>query len=253
MNKTSRGFTLIEIMISIALLAIVVPAAFHILNSFKWFSHEENYRYALFQAEAQIDSLKSQPFESLPPFVVTAEKDGKVRLPGRHIIQDSIRLYLEGQQLPASSFTNKDGVLSITGAFQGKRLVAECRVLLPSLQEAVSVPDKAPFEVHLQNSPVKEITEIREVKGSSFRPLAGSVCTAKKDDIVTVNGSLAGQVLDFTYYGERLSICMNGVFVTDELKETRRASSLKLITLEQVYGERTNSFSLTFLKTGGER
>ncbi|MGV8120862.1 MAG: prepilin-type N-terminal cleavage/methylation domain-containing protein [Candidatus Xenobiia bacterium LiM19] len=253
MNKTSRGFTLIEVMISIALLAIVIPAAFHIMNLFKWFSHEENYRYALFQAEAQIDSLKSQPFESLPPFVVTAGKDGKVVLPGRRVIQDSIRLYSEGRQLPSSSFANKDGVLYVTGAFMGKRLVAECRVLLPSIEEAVTVPDKAPFELHLLNSPVTEITGVREVRGGSFRTLSKGVCTAVKDDVVTVNEGLAGKVLDFTYYGERLSICMNGVFVTDDLKETRRASSLKLVTLEQVYGERTNSFSLTFLKTGGER
>jgi len=253
MKKAPGGFTLIEIMISIALLAIVLPVAFHILNSFKWFSHEKNYRYALFQAEAQIDSLKSQPFESLPPFVVKAGKDGKVRLPGRHIIQDSIRLYSEGQHLPASSFSYGNGFLSVTGAFRGKIIVAECRVRLPSLQEAVSVPDKPPFEVHLLNRPVTEIIEVRAVKGSSFRQLNRSICTAVKDDTVTVDGSLAGQVLDFTYYGDRLNICMNGVFVDDDLKETRRASSLKLITLEQVYGERTNSFSLTFLKTGGER
>ncbi len=253
MKKASHGFTLIEIMICIALLAIVVPVAFHVLNSFKWFSHEENYRYAVFQAEAQIESLKSQPFESLPPFVVTAGKDGNVRLPQRHVIQDSVKLYSEGRLIPSSSFTCKDGVLSVTGNLRGKRLVAECKVMLPSVEEAVTVPEEAPYEVHLQNRPVTEITEMREVKGACFTTLPKSVCAAVKDDIVTVNGTLAGKVLDFTYYGERLSICMSGAFLADDLRETRASTSLKLITLEQVYGEKTNSFSLTFLKTGEGR
>jgi prepilin-type N-terminal cleavage/methylation domain-containing protein len=250
LKKAAQGFTLIEVMISIAILAIVIPAAFHILNSFKWFSHEDNYSYSLFQAEAQIDSLKSRPFQSLPPFVVTAGSDGACRIPEKHVIPESLKIYSGGRAVPCQAFNKGDGTLSVSSNLKGKSLVVQCRVMLPSIEEAVTVPDKAPFEVHLQNRPIRSIAEVREVSGSSFKALSQSRCLSIKDDTVTLDKSLAGRVVDFTYYGERLSICMTGTFVTDDLKETHSQSQLKLITIEQVYGEKTNSFSLTFLKAG---
>lgn len=253
MKRAAQGFTLIEVMISIAILAIVIPAAFHILNSFKWFSHEDNYSYALFQAEAQIDSLKSQPFQSLPPFAVTAGSDGACRIPQKHVIPESIKIFSGGRPVPCRTFDAGAGTLSVDSNLKGKSLVVHCRVMLPSIEEAVTVPDKAPFEVHLQNSPVTSISEVREISGSSFKTLPQSRCLSVKDDTVTLDKSLAGRVVDFTYYGERLSICMTGTFVTDDLKETHSQSQLKLVTIEQVYGEKTNSFSLTFLKAGEGR
>jgi len=145
LSRTHRqkGFTLIEVMISIALLAIALPVTFHCINSFQWFSHEENYKYALFQARAQVRELMSLPYGSLPPDVRTVPPGGKVMVSQGSILADTIQVYQAGKEIAPFYFKFTEGEITFHSSLTGSKVLIEYDYLLPDALEAATVPIKA--------------------------------------------------------------------------------------------------------------
>lgn len=65
--RRDRAFTLIEIMISIAILAILMAVPVSMNNRWQWLSRESDYRTALRNARWTLEALQDVPFDQLPP------------------------------------------------------------------------------------------------------------------------------------------------------------------------------------------
>jgi prepilin-type N-terminal cleavage/methylation domain-containing protein len=249
MKHRKHGFSLIEVMICIALLAIILPVAFSVMNSFRWFAGEENYKYALFQAKNQAKLLRSMPFDSLPPEVKTIPSTGTFRLSQSRVLPETVKIYCGGQPLLEKHWRIEGNEVKLSGSFAGKTVVIEYGFALPDSGEAVTVPRKPPCEVTLLNSPVREIEEIRSVSGTSFSALSpGSYSLDKSRGTVVFDKSLSGKVIECDYYGGRMGNYASGTFLTEKLQPSRRPTDIKTISITETYGGNINRFKISFLK-----
>ncbi len=92
MNKSQRAFTLIELMIGIAILAIVLAMPRAACNSVQGLVREGDYRFALRNARYQQDLLRALPLEALPPELVKVRPDGTVPLSQPHVVPGSLQV-----------------------------------------------------------------------------------------------------------------------------------------------------------------
>lgn len=67
MSKSARGFSMVEILISLAVLGLTVFLYFGLLNSFFWIAESRHRNLAVKIANKKIEELRSLPFDQLPP------------------------------------------------------------------------------------------------------------------------------------------------------------------------------------------
>lgn len=249
MRARHRGFTLIETMIAIALFVILLPVAFFLITSFRRFSHEEDYKYALFQAKNQAKMLTELPFDRVPPEVRTVPPDGIVTLSQRRVIPDSIRIYCGGKEIKKDYFVARGDSLTVQKSLAGKTVVLEYDFALPDQGEAATIPDHPPFEISLLNSPIKEIIDIKSIHGRTGLPVVRNSYTidSRKEKLI-FSGAMKGNVIECSYIGSRIGNSAGGSFLTEALLRTHTPTDLKSLSIAERYGEGSGRFKISFIK-----
>ena len=230
----ARAFTLIEIMICIALLAIFFSIAVQRADTGDWLSHESDYRFALRNARNQLEELRNLPFDSLPPQRLKAEAGGWVQLAHFPLLPDSVQ-----SKAPLLSLDLERGRVQLQ-ASQGDLVVVNYAYYLSDVGEAHTVPAAPPYRISLRNAPVLQVERVQSYQGTQVRPAS----FRRIGDELEFSSELAGRVVSVDYSGARVRNQISGVFLNSRLQPTDQPSDCKLLYVKEAYGQSHVQLSL---------
>ncbi|MCD4785746.1 MAG: type II secretion system GspH family protein [Candidatus Eremiobacteraeota bacterium] len=247
MKHSNRAFTLIEIMISIAILAILFTSLFVIAADMKWISHEADYFNAVRLMKLNDKLVKEKSFYSLPPEVRIISSDGRVSLANRFILPQSVVVMTSDNEtlLPDDyGVDSRTGVVTfLPEKLVGKKVIVKYSYLIPDSGELCRIPEKSPYSVELMNNPISDVLMVERIDGNrktllgkssySFNPGGGSV---------SFDENIAGKVVEVRYIGKKiLNICTGRFVSPGTLNESGEPTGMKLITIREVYGAGGNT------------
>ena len=227
----ARAFTLIEIMICIALLSIFFAIAIHRADTGGWVSQEADYRFALRNARLQLEELRGAPFDSLPPQQLKVGRDGWVQLAHGQLVPDSVRCSSAVQ-----SVDNERGRVQLK-APPGQTVTVDYAYYVGDRGEAHTIPKSAPFRITLRNAPVLKVDGVHAYRGSQSR----SVACRQFGDQLEFPAELAGQVVSVDYSGARVRNHVSGLFLDDRLGITDKPQPTRLLYVKEAYGQQGNT------------
>ncbi|MCE1247823.1 MAG: prepilin-type N-terminal cleavage/methylation domain-containing protein [Firmicutes bacterium] len=237
-----RGFTLIEVMIFIAIIAIIFAGTFQSLIAYRWIAKENMHSEALRQMLTWKKLAADLPMESLSPCIVTISADGKAKLPQKNIVENSITLYdpASGAVLADSSSVRVDsgsGEIKVTnGKLSGKKAVAKFSFLLPTTGETAVLPASEPCRMSLINAPASKIEKVELVEGSKFEEIPPYKYKAEPDGrTIGFDKSLAGKTVRVIYYGGLVKTVCTGDFLDSDLNITGKPTGKKIVRIMESY------------------
>lgn len=224
-----RGLTLIELMISIAILAIFLAIPVTGLQGLKSLSREDDYRWALANARGQKEWLLSVDFDQLPPEQLTVSRDGFIQLSQDEVIGETITV--DGRPLPNLSLEKRRLFLGKDRA--GQKVTVNYEFSLPDHNEAHFLDEAR--QVTLQNSPVQKLEAVWLAQGDRLVPTqAGS------SDLASGRLSFPelspGTLVVIDYRGDRWGNRLSGQFLDDSFQPTGTPSNIKLFEVKEWYG-----------------
>lgn len=248
MRGRSRAFTLIEVMIAVAILAILLAVPITTRNTCQNLQREADYRFALRNARLQMARLRALPFDRLPPRLITVGTGGRIDLGQPDLVPGSVTLHtLAGQPLPRPlQVQAEEGRLQVDPSLAGQRVLVNYSFYAPDSGEAHTVPRQPPCEVRLANAPVVRVERVLLARGESTSPLDYHLDRAR--GVLSLPASAAGRVVVVDYLGERLRNQVSGRFVDQDLEPSDRPGPFKLLTLQESYGGPVMRLRLDFLK-----
>ncbi|MGI5844661.1 MAG: type II secretion system protein [Candidatus Xenobium sp.] len=217
--RSGRAFTLIELMIGIAILAIVLAMPRSARNSVQGLALEAHSRRTLRNARVNLDELRRRDFDRLPPELLEVAPDGTVSPSQPHVVPGSLKM------------RTLDGGPPRPGA----RVVAEYRFCLPERGEAHTVPSQPPHRVELAQAPVHELLGVFLAAGETLQPISASLSEDRK--ALLFPASLAGRVVVADYLGEGPGAEVWGSFLSENLRPTDQPTAFKLLHLQWNGGE----------------
>ncbi len=228
MSGRKQGFTLIELMIAIALLAIFLGISFSNC-SLHWLQRESSYRFALRNARHQVESVKVAPFDSLPPQTLTVGAQGWVQLAHSDLVPDSVQVV--GSEITVLKVDTARGRVQLDTP-AGGRLSVSYAYYLPDCGEAHTVPVSAPYQIQLINTPVLRIAQVRSADGKTLPATAYK----RVGDSLELSAAWAGKVVEIDYCGAHIRNQVGGSFLDAGLNPTLQPGPCKLIRIQESYG-----------------
>lgn len=213
--RSARAFTLIELMIGIAILAIVLAIPRSARNSVQGLTLEADSRRVLRNARVNLDELRRRDFDRLPPELLTVAPDGTVPLSQPHVVPGSLKVRTLDGRPPRP----------------GARVVAEYRFFLPERGEAHTVPSQPPHRVELVQAPVRELLGVFLAAGETLQPISASLSEDRK--ALVLPASMAGRVVVADYLGEGPGAEAWGSFLSEALQPSDQPTAFKLLRLQR--------------------
>lgn len=241
-QNISAGFTLIETMVSLALVSLMVSCAFFLGADLLWISHETDYHNAVRLLKLNKGIIKGMTFDSLPPEVKTIPPSGIITLSNRFIVPESIVIIppKDVEILPGDYDVNYDqGIVQFaSGKFLGKNIIVIYSFYLPDSFEVTRVPKTSPYEVQLFNTPVRQVLRVELIQNSTKSILREDKYKWENESgKITFDSSLAGKVVQVSYLGKKIESVVSGKFLNpDNLEPAEDATSIKLIKIKEIYG-----------------
>lgn len=236
----ARAFTLIEIMICIALLAIFLSIAIHRADTGGWLSQEADYRFALRSARLQLEELRAQPFDSLPPQQVKVGRDGWVQLAHGQLVPGSVRCPSE-----IKTIDEPRGRVQLDAPV-GQKVTVDYAYFVGDQGEAHTVPSSAPYRITLRNSPVVKVDRVHAYRGGQSR----TVSCRQFGDQLEFGPDMAGQVVSVDYSGARVRNQVSGSFLDERLAASSTPQNNRLLYVKEAYGQQgTTRMQLTLVKS----
>lgn len=243
------GFALIEMMICIAIVAIMFAGTIRTMTAYHWMIKETYYSAALRQMHIQEKIIGDVPFDRMPPEVLRVPDDGRLQLSNKHIVNDSLEIQLfdspsqgfEGPRFIDKTLLSVDsdtGLVTILDpSFKGKQVIANYDFLLPDYGEAFTVPKNEPYEIELFNPPALSIENIEMVKDNRFTSISlQKVRFFEKTQKLGFDKELAGKIVRVSYLGGIIRNTCSGEFLDDDLKPSSTPTRIKLIKIRESYG-----------------
>jgi len=249
----TRAFTLIEIMISIAVLAILIGSLFIIAADMRWISHEADYFTAVKLMKLNDKLVSEKSFYSLPPEVKAIPSEGSVSLANRHIIPKSVVVITSDSDtlLPDDyKLDPENGVMTfIPRKLTGKKIIIKYSYLIPDSGELCRVPEKPPFSVDLLNYPISDVLMVEKIEGNRRTLVHNRFYKYKPGgDSISFNKDMAGHVVQVRYLGEKIKNVCSGRFINPEtLNESSTPTEMKIITIREVYGGGGNTIETVIM------
>ncbi|HPZ08514.1 MAG TPA: prepilin-type N-terminal cleavage/methylation domain-containing protein [Candidatus Eremiobacteraeota bacterium] len=240
---TNKGFTLIEVMIFVALMAILMFIGTGLHSSIQWLTRENNYSNCIRELHNQKKIISHIPYDKLPPEVLTVQGDNEIKLSNSNILPESIIIMTQEKgNIDPSDFKVSENIITIKDKnYRGKKVLVKYGFLLAGSGEASTVPDKEPYEIRLLNTPLKTLTKIELVEGDNFTTIPSSLYEVKKGSKkIRIDKKYAGKVVHITYTGGSMQYICTGDFLNDKLNTVSEITDMKLIKIQASYGSRQN-------------
>lgn len=227
-----KAFTLIELMIAIAILAIVGAVAVSSVMQLGGLTREQFYNRSLSNAQYHLSQIESADFDQLPPQELKATSGGQVKLAHGDLVEGSIEiLTLSGIKLDLKSVNLKTGLIELGDLGRGQTLVAHYSYYAPDISESHFADSNR--EVTLDNSPVTRVAAVHLAKGDSLKPVSDFELTASGK--LRVPSAQPGQLVVVDYLGGQWGNQVSGTFLDEELKPTSKASKIKFVEVGEKY------------------
>lgn len=222
-----RAFTLIEIMICIAVLAILfVTEAAHLMV-FRHLRDEGREARALSQARQQLAVLHRMSFAKLPPFVGAVGRGGWTRLGPRDLLPGSISAIQLGKgALTPEEVDAPAGTVRLPGAAVGQPLLVDYEFYLPQRNEVHRISGDV---VELEDSPVHRVSGVWLGQGDRCLPLTGWRLEAPNR--LRLPAAVRTGVVVVDYRGDQEAVVVSGSFVDESLRPSSAPTPFKLIRL----------------------
>lgn len=232
MHRGNRAFTLIELMIAIAILAIIIAVPKGALHGLNRLAREDNYRHALANARYQLEQMRQEDYDSLPPQLLTVDANGQVKVSRKFLNADSVKVYREGQ--PVEARVVAPGIYQVDAGLKGQKVVVNYSFALPDKGEALVVDERG--EVELHNRPVVEVVAVHRAAGDKLTKLDGFKLLDRDSGRLQVGAQHAGQVVLVDYLGESVRNHLESSFLDAELLPTNKPGEAKLLKVVEQYG-----------------
>ncbi|MGE0491370.1 MAG: prepilin-type N-terminal cleavage/methylation domain-containing protein [Vulcanimicrobiota bacterium] len=240
-----RGFTLIELMICIAILAILAaiqPLTWHLLGSL---AREKDYRFAAQTCEQTRQSLLKADFNMVAPRLLRVGADGWIDLGQVVVVEGSLRLFWPDGTPAGSPLERRGSRLRLPAEWRGRQLVVDYQWLadyLPEQGEAHTVDARG--QVQLYNQPVEAVDRVLLAQADQLSPVAYQL---GQDGKLQLDQKHRGQVVVVDYRGGRIRTEVEGRYLDDTLEPQLAPSDFKQIRLVTTYGGE-RQVELGFLK-----
>lgn len=229
-----KAFTLIEMMITIALLAMMLGASMEMMGSSQALRRQKEMLSASRQAEKQLRRLQSIPFENLPPQILKPDSQGWIQLGQPDLEKESLQLQpLEGDLagLKVENLEVETGRLRVNSKWAGRPISLNYSCYLCDQGETHRLGADARLE--LENSPPRRIERILRARGDELSPFQDWSFQAQTG--LRLGPSARGQVLMIDYRGGLRANRLSGRFVDEQLRVQTAPSNFKLLRLEETF------------------
>lgn len=194
-----RGFTLIEVMIAIAILAIVGAVPLSASHSVRALQRETDASLALRAMEAHLAALRKAPYAELSPRSLTVGAGGWLT-PGPQYLA-SVRVTQKGQAVP---LLEQAGARVRVGLAPGTPVQAEFSYYIGGEGETHLATSR---QVTLSNAPVVRVERVWLAQGESLVPLTGFRVNG---DHLELPAAAEGKIVCVDYLGGRVQTKVRG-------------------------------------------
>lgn len=245
-----RGFTLIELMIGVAILAIMMAVPLASWDTLGSLMREQDYRLAARTAQLQVELLREAPLASLPPRQLKVPASGLLDLGVDNLVEGSVTLRKpDGTPLGAPQRVDLGtGRVQVERGLAGREVVVNYRfggVTGAGHGEAYTVDPEG--NVRLQNVPVNRVIRVTLAQGERLSPVPSWRLVDPTQGLLQVPGE-AGRVVLVDYGGQRLNMEVSGDFRGELLEAQTTPSPFKLLQVTVTYAGGARKVSLSVLR-----
>lgn len=228
-----RAFTLIEVMISVALMAIFLMGELRVYNSLTRLRRQSEYASAARQAEIQLADLRKQAFDDLPPQILKPDAQGWIQLGQKDVEATSIRILpLRGAPQPVAPkvVTAGLGRVQVDPAWAGQPLLLDYAYRPCDRNETHRVPEHGLLT--LDRGPAVRVEKVWLARGDELHPYGDWKITPAG---LELGPTARGQVAVIDYRGENSVSRITGEFLDEQLRVQQAPSPVKRIQIESRY------------------
>lgn len=227
-----RAFTLIELMIAIAILAIMFGVATSTYMQLGGLQRQIEYGHSLTQSNSQLEALRAVDFESLPPQSLTVGPENTLELAQQEVLENSIVVRDEATGIPLTNWTfdSKNSRLTLPKRPDKGKVIVDYEFFLGS-QNFTQLSD-AQARVALPRGVNLKIERVFLAKGDEVVTVPDY---QQKDGYLQLPAALSNQLVVLDYYDEEGRNKVSGSFLDGNFRETGRVTGTKLIQVQEPF------------------
>ena len=240
-----RAFTLIEMMIAIALLAILFGSGLMQSRSLSELRRQRESILASRQAESQLKHLQTIRFDQLPPQLLQPDMRGWLQVGMPDLEPDSVRIQLLEGSLETVKIEELDapsGRIRVAPRWAGRLLQIDYACFLSDRGETHRVGPQG--QLQLENTPAR-VERVWAAHGEQLTPFTDWSFLPEQG--FKLGPSAHNLVLMVDYRGRERSNRLSAGFVDEQLRPQATASAFKLVRLQEFYSGHER-FSVTNLR-----
>jgi prepilin-type N-terminal cleavage/methylation domain-containing protein len=232
-GHSTKAFTLIEFMISIALLAILLSISVHSLFQFRGIYRDRSFSETLEQAPLQMAALRAGKFQDFPPQIAVVGDGGQVQLAQDHLVEGTLRAWSPdgSKEIEVLSHSNQDGTLTLKSASPGSKVLVDYAFHLPHRNESCFLDSQN--SCTLSHQPVQKVRFVGLAQGAELS--ATSDYRIDDNGKLTVPGGQVGQLVVVDYQGGDRGVTVRGKFLDSDLKPSDKPTETKLLEVGEAY------------------
>lgn len=227
-----RAFTLIEVMITVALLAILFAGEVAVTHSLSDLRRQRQVILATRQAESQLKHLQKIPFDQLPPQLLKADSTGWLQLGMADLDPGSLRIQvLEGHMdsIKVEEMKAFSGRIRVSPRWAGRLLQIDYACYLSDRGETHRVGPEG--QLQLENTPAR-VERVWAAHGEQLTPFTD--WSFQPEGGLRLGPTARNQVLMVDYRGQQRCNRLSAAFVDEQLRPTT-ASAFKLMRIQEFY------------------
>jgi len=230
--RGGKAFTLIEIMVTVAIAAIVFAIATSTYMQFGGLQRQVEYDHSLTQSSSQLDMLREADFESLPPETRRVEKDQTVKLARDTILESSIVVRDAAGGLPLTGWTFEPASSKLRfeqPPSQGT-VVVEYEFFLGS-QNLTQFSDSQ-ARIKLPGGPGFRLEQVSLAEGDKLETLSEY---RQQGEYLQLPTHLSNKLIVLDYYDEEGKNKVSGSFLDANFQRTTGVTATKLIEVQEPF------------------